>query len=37
MAAPLIADRRNDENLAIAQLHVAVLRFHNRAAEWVRR
>lgn len=25
----LIADARNDENLIVAQLHVAVLRFHN--------
>ncbi|MFD7713353.1 heme peroxidase family protein [Streptomyces sp. NPDC059786] len=26
----LIADRRNDENLAVAQIHLAFLRFHNR-------
>lgn len=31
-----ICDGRNDENLAVAQLHVAVLRFHNAAARWVR-
>ncbi|GAA3396391.1 peroxidase family protein [Cryptosporangium minutisporangium] len=27
---PLIPDERNDENLAIAQTHLAFLRFHNR-------
>lgn len=26
----LIADRRNDENLVVAQLHLAILLFHNR-------
>jgi hypothetical protein len=28
-----IADERNDENLAVAQTHVAFLRFHNRVAD----
>lgn len=28
---PLIPDARNDENLAIAQTHLAFIRFHNRA------
>ncbi len=28
---PLIADRRNDENLIISQLHLALLLFHNKA------
>jgi heme peroxidase len=32
-----IADGRNDENLIIAQLHLAFLRFHNQVVEWVRR
>jgi hypothetical protein len=32
----LIGDGRNDENLVIAQLHVAFLRFHNNAVDWVR-
>ena len=32
----LIGDGRNDENLVIAQLHVAFLRFHNAAVDWVR-
>jgi hypothetical protein len=32
----LIGDGRNDENLVIAQLHVAFLRFHNEAVDWVR-
>lgn len=27
--APLIGDARNDENLVVAQLHLAFLRFHN--------
>ncbi|MBC7807786.1 MAG: hypothetical protein H7145_16760 [Akkermansiaceae bacterium] len=31
-----IADARNDENLIIAQLHTAFLRFHNAAVDWVR-
>lgn len=32
----LIGDGRNDENLVIAQLQVAFLRFHNAAVDWVR-
>jgi Animal haem peroxidase len=32
-----IADGRNDENLIVAQLHLAFLRFHNATVEWVRR
>lgn len=32
----LIGDGRNDENLVVAQLHVAFLRFHNAAVDWVR-
>jgi hypothetical protein len=28
--APLIPDVRNDENLAVAQLHIAFMHFHNR-------
>ena len=31
-----IGDARNDENLAVAQLHVAFLRFHNNVVDWVR-
>ena len=31
-----IADARNDENLVVAQLHVAFLRFHDNAVDWVR-
>lgn len=31
-----IGDPRNDENLVVAQLHVAFLRFHNAALEWVK-
>lgn len=34
--AALIADGRNDENLIIAQLHLAFLRFHNAVVDWVR-
>jgi hypothetical protein len=30
-----IGDGRNDENLIIAQLHSAVLHFHNAAVDWV--
>jgi Animal haem peroxidase len=30
---PLIADRRNDENLIISQLHLAFLLFHNKAVD----
>jgi hypothetical protein len=33
---PLVGDARNDENLVVAQLHVAFLRFHNAAVDWVR-
>lgn len=32
----LIGDARNDENLIVAQLHVAFLRFHNAVVDWVR-
>jgi hypothetical protein len=32
----LIGDGRNDENLVVAQLHVAFLKFHNNAVDWVR-
>jgi hypothetical protein len=32
----LTGDGRNDENLVVAQLHVAFLRFHNAAVDWVR-
>lgn len=31
----LIGDGRNDENLVVAQLHVAFMRFHNAAVDWV--
>lgn len=31
-----IGDARNDENLAIAQLHTAFLRFHNAVVQWVK-
>jgi Animal haem peroxidase len=30
-----IGDARNDENLIVAQLHTAFLRFHNAAVDWV--
>jgi hypothetical protein len=30
---PLIPDGRNDENLAVAQTHLAFIRFHNRVVE----
>ena len=30
-----IGDARNDENLIIAQLHLAFLRFHNNVVTWV--
>lgn len=33
----LIGDARNDENLIVAQLHVAFLRFHNAVVDWVRK
>jgi hypothetical protein len=29
----IIADERNDENLAVAQLHLAMIRFHNRVVD----
>ncbi|KYC36435.1 hypothetical protein WA1_42780 [Scytonema hofmannii PCC 7110] len=32
----IIGDSRNDENLIVAQLHVAFLRFHNAVVDWVR-
>jgi hypothetical protein len=32
----LIADERNDENLAVAQTHVALIRFHNRVVDTLR-
>jgi hypothetical protein len=31
-----IGDDRNDENLIVAQLHVAFLRFHNAVVDWLR-
>lgn len=33
----LIGDNRNDENLVVAQLHVAFLRFHNAVVDLVRK
>jgi hypothetical protein len=30
---PLIPDKRNDENLAVAQTHLAFIRFHNRVVD----
>ena len=35
-AVALIGDGRNDENLIVAQFHVAFLRFHNAVLEWAR-
>ncbi|MFE7408147.1 heme peroxidase family protein [Isoptericola sp. NPDC057559] len=32
-----IPDGRNDENLVVAQLHLAFVRFHNAVVDWVRR
>ncbi|MCB7137715.1 peroxidase family protein [Cellulosimicrobium marinum] len=32
---PLIPDGRNDENLVVAQFHVAMIRFHNAVVDWV--
>ena len=32
----LIGDGRNDENLIVAQFHLAFLRFHNAVVDWVR-
>ncbi len=34
--AAVIGDARNDENLLVAQLHAAFLRFHNRVVVWLR-
>lgn len=34
--AALLGDARNDENLIVAQFHVAFLRFHNAVLDWVR-
>ncbi|MCL3882682.1 heme peroxidase family protein [Marivita sp. GX14005] len=34
-AAAVIGDARNDENLLVAQLHAAFLRFHNRIVVWL--
>ena len=31
-----IGDPRNDENLVIAQFHLALLRFHNAVVDWLR-
>jgi hypothetical protein len=33
--APLIPDGRNDENLVVAQFHLAMIRFHNAVVDWV--
>ncbi len=32
---PWIGDTRNDENIIVAQLHLAFLRFHNKVVDWV--
>jgi hypothetical protein len=32
---PLIGDLRNDENLIVAQFHLAFLRFHNGVVDWL--
>ena len=29
----IIPDKRNDENLAVAQTHLAMIRFHNRVVD----
>lgn len=34
-SAARVGDGRNDENLIIAQLHVAFLKFHNAVVDWV--
>jgi Animal haem peroxidase len=34
--AAILGDARNDENLIVAQFHVAFLRFHNAVLDWVR-
>ena len=31
-----VGDPRNDENLAVAQFHTAMLRFHNAVVDWLR-
>lgn len=33
----VIGDSRNDENLIVAQFHIAFLRFHNAVVDWVRK
>lgn len=33
--SPLIPDGRNDENLVVAQFHLAMIRFHNAVVDWV--
>ncbi len=35
VARPVTGDRRNDSNVALSQLHAAMLRFHNRVVDWV--
>ncbi len=35
LTRPFIGDQRNDENLILAQFHLAVLRFHNNVADAV--
>lgn len=37
VGSPLIPDGRNDENLVVAQLHTAMIRFHNAVVDWVKR
>lgn len=32
----LIGDPRSDENLIVAQTHLAFLRFHNKVVDWLR-
>lgn len=32
----IIGDPRNDENLIVSQLHLAFIKFHNAAVDWVR-
>ncbi len=34
VSRPVTGDRRNDANLILSQLHLALLRFHNRVADW---
>ena len=33
----MIGDARNDENLVVAQIHVAFIRFHNAAVDWIKK